>query len=183
MSEEMIIKHCSPTLAGLKTANIFSCEYRSEGELKSDIISLNRRLSDKGLRIIPLSKKDNRALIYAFRPSMLLRDLTSGKAEGILSRYGYSGEGLGAYIKRLAVRLSEKKSFPHEIGLFLGYPPDDVLGFIENEAKNFKFTGVWKVYGDEDGARKTFAKYRKCTDAYMKRYASGKSIEHLTVKT
>ena len=183
MSEEMIIKHCSPTLAGLKTANIFSCEYTSEKELKSDIISLNRRLSEKGLRIIPLSKKDNRALIYAFRPSMLLRDLTSGKAEAMLSGYGYGGKRLGAYIKRLSGRLHEKNDFPHEIGLFLGYPPEDVLGFIENDAKNFKFTGVWKVYGDEDGARKTFAKYRRCTDVYMRHYASGKSIEHLTVRT
>ena len=33
MSEDLIIKHCAPTLAGLKTGNIFNASYESEDEL------------------------------------------------------------------------------------------------------------------------------------------------------
>lgn len=113
---------------------------------------------------------------------MLVRDLTSKKAQKILSGYGYRGEKIDNYIERLIRRLHGEKDFPHEIGLFLGYPPEDVLGFIENEAENFKFVGTWKVYGDEDRARRIFTKYRKCTQAYIKNYANGKSIEYLTVR-
>lgn len=44
MSDEMIIRHCSPTLAGLKTENIFSCPYSNKKELFCAVRSLNQRL-------------------------------------------------------------------------------------------------------------------------------------------
>ncbi len=78
-------------------------------------------------------------------------------------------------------RLKECEEFPHEIGLFLGYPPEDVQGFIENRADGCKYAGCWKVYGDADAARKIFAKYKKCTDIYCMQFARGMSIERLTV--
>ena len=78
-------------------------------------------------------------------------------------------------------RLCEYEEFPHEIGLFLGYPPEDVYGFIENKADGFKCVGCWKVYGDARAAQKTFARYKKCSDIYAVQYANGRSIERLTV--
>ncbi len=30
MSDEMIVRYCSPTLANIKTANLFSCLYSSK---------------------------------------------------------------------------------------------------------------------------------------------------------
>ncbi len=44
------------------------------------------------------------------------------------------------------------RQFPHEIGLFLGYPPEDVCGYIRNKGKCQKCTGHWQVYGDENFA-------------------------------
>ena len=82
---------------------------------------------------------------------------------------------------RSSRRLQESGDFPHEIGLFLGYPPEDVRGFIENHAEGYKFVGCWKVYGDEKSAKKQFARYKKCTDVYCSQWANGKSIERLTV--
>ncbi|MBQ7128480.1 MAG: DUF3793 family protein, partial [Clostridia bacterium] len=71
--------------------------------------------------------------------------------------------------------------FPHEVGLFLGYPPEDVKGFIENNAKCSKCVGCWKVYGDEEKAKKCFENYKKCTRIYKELYLKGKTIERLTV--
>ena len=34
MSEDLIIKHCSPTLAGLKTANLFTCVYAQKQDVE-----------------------------------------------------------------------------------------------------------------------------------------------------
>ena len=78
-------------------------------------------------------------------------------------------------------RICECDEFPHEIGLFLGYPPEDVRGFIEEGAAKCKCTGCWKVYGDVERAQKLFAAYKKCTAVYQKQHAQGKSIEQLTV--
>lgn len=60
-------------------------------------------------------------------------------------------------------RLRNNADFPHEVGLFLGYPPEDVRGFIENRASGFKLIGCWKVYGDVDAARKKFESFESCT--------------------
>ena len=57
--------------------------------------------------------------------------------------------------------MKTSESFPHEIGLFLGYPAEDVQGFIRNCAAKPKLVGAWKVYGDAEVAKKKFASYKK----------------------
>lgn len=84
-------------------------------------------------------------------------------------------------IIRLMEQLRTAPEFPHEIGLFLGYPPEDVKGFIEQRALHCKCTGWWKVYGDQTEAEQTFARYQKCTDCYLRNWQRGKSLEALTV--
>ena len=38
------------------------------------------------------------------------------------------------------------QEFPHEMGILLGYPVEDVVGFMKDEGKDFLYTGYWKVY-------------------------------------
>ena len=76
--------------------------------------------------------------------------------------------------------MADYGEFPHEVGLFLGYPPEDVEGFIENKARSCKLTGYRKVYSDEEKA-KNFAKYSTFTRVYTEQYAGGKTIERLTI--
>lgn len=181
MSEELLVRHCSPTLAGMKTANMFTCSFENAENMRSDVRKLNVMLGKKGLRVLPLRFKNNRALIYIYRPSKLSEDLQNDTACRLLKEHGYDSERPEQCIIRLIKRLSENEEFPHEIGLFLGYPPEDVRGFIDNKAGSCKCVGCWKVYGDAKAAQKVFAKYKKCTDVYCMQYAKGKSIERLTV--
>jgi len=181
MSEELIIRHCAPTLAGLKTGAIFNCSYTSEEELSCWLRSINRRLSKKGLRIIPLKKESGRVMIYVYRPAKLFADMQSDDASELLSRFGYISEMPLRCVTQLIKRMKDSGEFPHEIGLFLGYPPEDVRGFIEKGAAASKLTGIWKVYGDEEKAKKTFSLYKKCTGAYLRQYKNGSTIERLTV--
>lgn len=80
MSEELIIRHCSPTLAGIKTGNMFVCSYSSINEMRSAVRYWNRLLTKKGLRILPLQFHNNRAMIYIYRPAQLSRDLQDKSA-------------------------------------------------------------------------------------------------------
>lgn len=178
MSEETLIRHCSPTLAGIKTGNIFSCTHESTDVLRDQIRALNRRLASRGLCILPLRISESSALIYVYRPSKLRADLAGADAAAVLASRGYSDAKPSRCIATLAERL-KGGDFPHEIGLFLGYPVEDVIGFIEK--RECKLSGAWKVYGDEELARRTFAKYKKCTDVYTRQHRSGKPIERLTV--
>lgn len=186
MSEEKLILHCSPTLAGLKTGNLFSCSYTTLDELKRNLRELNRRLGKRGLRIIPVRCKDGRALIYVYRPSRLARDFENPKVQDILYSCGYSSVHPSECLRRLISRVGTSKEFPHEIGLFLGYPPEDVEGFIcekrnKNASAACKFVGAWKVYGDMERAKRLFSQFKKCTSVYTNQWISGQSLERLTV--
>lgn len=181
MSDEMIIRHCSPTLAGLKTGNLFSCPYEDKKTMLDAVRRLNRRLASRGVRMIPLRIYEDRVLLYLFRPNRLKADLSAKEAAEILQRHGYSQENPAQCLGQLCRRFATSEEFPHEIGLFLGYPPEDVQGFIDNRAKGYKCVGCWKVYGDEQKAKLKFAQYSKCTRVYSSQWAKGKSIERLTV--
>jgi hypothetical protein len=78
-------------------------------------------------------------------------------------------------------RLRDSETFPHEIGLFLGYPPSDVDGFIRNPNEGFCEVGYWKVYSDVESARRAFRRYRKCTEEYGRMLDEGRTLEQLVV--
>ena len=181
MSEEMMIEHCSPTLAGIKTANMITCPYASIEEMRESVRHWNKALSKKGLRVLPLRYAKGRGLIYIYRPSMLSEDLHDCRAREILRECGYRAGTPEACIVQLVKRLDQQEEFPHEIGLFLGYPPEDVNGFIVNKAGHSKYSGYWQVYGDEEKAKRTFARYKTCTRIYCEQHARGESVEQLAV--
>lgn len=186
MSEEILIRHCSPTLAGIKTGNIVNFAYNSEKELKEELRKFNKAFAKKGLLAMVLRQSKGKALLYIYRPKKLQKDFMNEEAERLLAEAGYPEKknNTGSCIAYLTSRLKNSEDFPHEIGLFLGYPPEDVAGFIENargRCRKCKMTGDWKVFGDEAEAEKKFCMYRKCTAIYYNQWAKGKSIERLIV--
>lgn len=181
VSDELLIRYCSPTLAGLKTGNLFTCAFSERKELAARIRAFNKKLCPKGLRALPLRWQDGRALIYLYRPGRLAQDLKNGSVAALLRRYGYPCGSPERCIATLMHRLRSGAEFPHEIGLFLSYPPEDVQGFIENQAANCKCVGCWKVYGDKAAAERTFRRYKACTDAYYRHWVNGVPVEALAV--
>lgn len=180
MSNEMLIRCCAPTMASLKTGNMFNCPFGSKEEMTAELRKLNNVLGRKGLRAIPLRWSDGKALVYLYRPKMLEKDLRNELAEQLLSECGYSCGNPNACIAKLISRIREDGDFPHEIGLFLGYPPADVDGFMHRKHA-CKLAGIWKVYDDVEGAVRQFARCRRCTEIYLRRFAEGFPIERLAV--
>lgn len=181
MSDELLVRHCAPTLARLKTGNMFTCRFETEEDMVQAIRGLNRRLGGKGLRILPLRYRGGVGLVYVYRPGRLDTDLSCAAACRLLEGRGYPCGNANGCVKQLRRRLAQAEDFPHEIGLFLGYPPEDVDGFIHRKGQE-KMTGCWKVFGDEEAARATFARYKKCTDVYVRQHAKGQALERLTVR-
>ena len=176
-----MVRQCAPTLAGIKTGSLFPCPCSSREELLCQVRSLNRRLSPKGLCLLPLRFTPGSVLLYLYRPAELRVDLKDQLAEALLADAGYSGKSSEQCVAYLAKRFRSGGEFPHEVGLFLSYPPQDVRGFIENHAVNYKCAGLWKVYGDEALARRLFDKFRKCTDIYCALWRAGSGIDQLAV--
>ena len=181
MCEELLVEQCSPTMAGLKTGSLFTCPREERQELLKSIRALNARLVPKGLRILPVKSMGDRELIYMYRPEQLRADLQDRLASEILAERRYPAGGADRCVAELVRRLNRETEFPHEVGLFLGYPAQDVDGFIRQKARCAKLVGAWKVYGDEEAAKRTFAQYKNCTRAYRDAYLHHHSLDRLLV--
>ena len=178
--EHALIEHGAPTLAGLKTANLFPVKIKGE-DVTGSLRRVNRILNEKGMRAIPLKKKSDSILLYLFRPEMLEEDLKQPETACMLEEMGYPCDKTALCISCLIRHMKEDRSFPHEIGLFLGYPPSDVKSFMISSRKGVKCTGCWKAYSNQEEAERTFEKYRKCTRTYQKEMKKGRSLESLAV--
>ncbi len=94
----------------------------------------------------------------------------------LLLREGYPAQGgLEAMLETLGRRLNQG-DFPHEVGLFLGYPPEDVEGFRLHRGRDYKLAGCWKVYSDVERARQCFRRYGLCRAALCRRLREGKAL-------
>jgi hypothetical protein len=182
MLEKYLVSNCAPTLASLKTANLFSLRYNNADEVYLAVDKWNRIFLNKGVELILLKVEKDYALIYVCRKARLQNDLNKSGVARFLSDYGYENTDVDYAIDKLKARLSVSNEFPHEIGIFLDYPLGDVIGFIKNAGSNSKCTGCWKVYCNECEAVKTFNKFNKCKEVYTRLWSEGKrDILQLTV--
>lgn len=179
--EMKIVEHCAPTLAGMKTGSLFNYKFDRIDTLQEEVQLQNRKLNGKGVFVEILKTGDCRALLYVYRKKHLETDMRKAGVAELLAEYGYKTDCVENCLEQLKFRLVDYDCFPHEVGVFLGYPIDDVIKFIEEEGRNCKCCGVWKAYCNEREALALFAKFKKCTDVYQKVFAEGRTIIQLTV--
>ena len=144
MLEQYLINHCAPTLASLKTANLFNCTAENPTALQMAVSRWQALLAPKGVELLLLRENGNRALVYVYRPDRLARDLQQPGVAAFLAHCGYTGTAPAACLEVLRRKLAVSSDFPHEIGLFLGYPLGDVIGFIENHGQTAFAAGFGK---------------------------------------
>ena len=179
--EKCLVEHCSATLASMKSANLFNMTFVDDTDIEEQIEFWNQCMKEKGIRLYILRRQKNRVLVYVYRKKQLEVSLNRPGVAKFLKKYGYGSTDVEYALNRLKSRIGENNEFPHEIGVFLDYPLGDVIGFILNEGRNFKCAGCWKVYCDECACRKTFEKYKKCRDVYVRLWQQGRSVLQLTV--
>ena len=180
MSTEYIVRYCSPTLAGIKIGSLFSCKYDDAAALADFVAEQDRLLAPRGVRMVLVKRRKERALIYVYRTQQLQQLLCTPEIQAFLRQFGYHNFRVKSCIKKLRRRLA-LDDFPHDIGIFLGYPLSDVQAFIENKGANCPCLGCWKAYTNILEAQKTFQSYKECTELYCRRFFAGTDIARLTV--
>ena len=183
MLEQALITHASPTLARIKTGSLFNMNCSSIHCLRGEMNRLSPMFGEKGVGLTVLKSQEGRYLMYLYCIQELQRRLDDADIQAFLRSFGYLDFSVNAAIDHLCTRLAESDGFPHEIGVFLGYPLTDIQGFICNEGRNCLCCGYWKVYSYPARAQKLFARYRKCTQAYLRLFAQGCPLSRLTVRT
>lgn len=177
--EQELVHHCSPAFAKLKPANLVCFQKQKFPNFDEDYKEYKTKLKKFGIEIEELCSCEKRHLVLVYQKDALEHQLKRPEILNQLKRYGYPDGDLNTKLQFLSERLSKTNGFPHEIGLFLGYPLRDVLAFEHYKGEGAKLCGYWKVYFDVENAKKTFDIFDKCRDKFEERLFSGKTLAQL----
>lgn len=180
--EKALAEQCAPTLAGVKAASLFRISGET-GDLRRAALHWDRLLAPFGirLRVLKTCPAAQACMIYVYRQNRVHCILAQPEVRAFLVRMGYRPADTESLLDQLVRRFCLEEAYPHEIGVFLGYPLEDVEGFIRHRGRNFTCCGQWKCYGDPAAAVACFARLRACTLAYKRLYESGIPITKLIV--
>lgn len=181
--EAALVRQCAPTLAGLKPGSIFCIRPSAPEIVTSKVQQWDEQLRPLGLSVQVLLERprDCFMIVYVYRRKHLEQVVSDAGCQRFLEWSGYPTSNLDGLLAHLAYRLKTQPDFPHEIGVFLGYPLKDVIGFIQNKGQNFTCCGLWKSYSDPAEMQVCFACYRRCIETYVSLFEQGIPIERLAV--
>lgn len=171
--ERLLAKHCAPVLCGQKTANLVAAAQ----ELS---VCLPEVLEGSRVSWVKLCGCRKYCHLLICDLNRLEQYLYREEHREFLDGCGYKGKGLAEMLALLAERYEgyQKRggAFPHEIGLFLEYPLEDIKGFIAHQGQNALECGYWKVYGDVSRAREIFQLYDRLRETLTGLVAAGLSL-------
>lgn len=178
--EERVVRFCAPVLTGIKTGGLFNTCELDPTTICQDTVAVRKRLRRFGIDVRLFFTEGKMPLVYVYRVDALARDLADPETQAYLTPLGYADFTPQAALSQLAKRLRQYDGFPHEIGLFLSYPLEDVKSFVQFGSRCAKLQGHWCVFHNEEQARKCFAAYDQSRLVCLARYREGQPLEALT---
>lgn len=154
--ETQLVLQCAPVMLGVKISNLFMVPTAWSKEVELFFQKLP-------LSILRLYQTQKKCAFLVYRPNLLSEYLKRDEIKNLMREFGYEDMELEEMAERFQQRyeqsMQETGEYPHEIGIFLGYPVEDVRGFIENCGRDFVYSGYWKVYGDAARAIRQFKQF------------------------
>ena len=134
---------CAPVLAGIKVSNLLIIEERYWKEL-----CFLLRNSEMCAR--KLYRCRDKITLLLYRREELEQWVKTLQVEALLKEIGYDSVELHRIFRKL--------------GLLLGYPAEDVRGFMGIGYKKCLYTGYWKVYEKAEEKIALFSEYDRAMD-------------------
>ena len=178
--EVKIANQCAPVLAGVKPSNMLVLENKH-------IRDVVRVLEGTGLswRCLYAGEEKNIWLLYR---KEAMEETVGGKEQMLfLKEWGYKEDTLERMLIKFSQRFRQYRKdknlpFPHEMGVFLGYPMADVKGFIKYEGKNYLYCGYWKVYENVEERKELFRTYEEIRKVFVEEARKGKNLWQITME-
>lgn len=181
--DPIIAYHCAPAICGIKVANLVALQGHV-ASLTETVQWYNEAYNSLGLHFYALCDCQKRRLLLVFRSTLLERYLRRPEHMTFLTQYGYNRDSsLSEWLGLLSERIRSSCEFPHEIGLFLGYPLSDVQSFIDHKGQDYLLCGEWKVYSKAAFAKRVFQTYASCRKHCRCEMARGKPLKALIQHT
>ena len=173
--ENFLVYNTSWVIAGIKPAVTIAFKKKDEKIYDNWNKYGKDFIKDINLKHVELRENDDSIILMIYDEKVLERELNKEEQIDFLINLGYSKEvEINEYVKTLKERY-EKYHCPHELGLFLGIPFEDVKDFMECTTKKCLLCGYWKVYNNSEEAKIIFNQYDKVKDYTIKNMLEGNS--------
>lgn len=148
-----------------------------------ELARISMKLHNTNISLIILCTCKKRHLVMVYRAKELEEHLRSKEVSDYLREFGYRRDDFISNLIRLHQRMNgfynKMKEFPHEVGVFLGYPICDIKGFLENRGERYLHSGYWKIYGNLEETRKKFLSYDEAREIAIDEFLSGRELESI----
>ena len=162
--ELQIAFQCAPLITGLKESNLLNIK-------KQDYQRMKDIFKESELTIYPLGIHAGKITVFLYHRERLEKFFSGESVLALLHEIGYIDTDLKQVLPVFRTHyqqyLKEKKVFPHEMGLLLGYPIEDVRGFIEHNGCGCLYSGYWKVYRNVPLKKKMFEDFEKAKESVI----------------
>ncbi|MBO5482323.1 MAG: DUF3793 family protein [Spirochaetaceae bacterium] len=181
MLSYQILQSASPTICKIKPGNMFTVK-KFQFDTKSSI-EWKKLLSKQDIELEWFSTTNNVIMYFSYNKKWISEILKNKKIKKFLLEKNYPIHlDNKAIIEELFFRLKNSNTFPHEVGVFLGYPLEDVISFEKNQGKNCKYCGLWKSYSNPSKAKKCCNQYANCSQLCTQWFCEGYSIPQIIKK-
>ena len=133
--DELLAFHCAPALTGIKPANLVSCPTASMPVVAPLLADYTEQFADKGIAFEVLCHCAARTLVLVYQPQQLEDLLQKQAISCYLQELGYKSGSVHSLLRQLGAKISCSQDFPHEIGIFLGYPLADIQALLKIKAR------------------------------------------------
>lgn len=175
--QKKLLTHSAPTLANMKTGSLFRILKGEIDNFKECVEYFSELFYEFNLHLYVLFEDEGSALIYLYNRQKLEHILSCPRISQFLSQYGYEEWDIQKSLIHLQARL-KKSEFPHEIGVFLGYPLQDVIQFIQPR-KQCLCIGYWKVYGNQKKCQRTFYRFDSIKKIMESKMSNGEELKDI----
>ena len=178
----VIIRNAGPTIKKHKTSSLINFS-SSNRNLNNMWNRYKNEVKDKlDVDYFELKKDATNTFVLFYNSEKVESAIRDNKNMQFLKRFGYN-ENMD--IKQCLLLLGQRFECmcPHEIGIFLGYPLEDVVSFVDFPKSKCKMVGYWKVYHDIEKAEIIFNKYDEIKSTIMRLMMTGMKPTELLNKS
>lgn len=171
-----LVLQCAPLISGLKMANLFLMENQNFSQLKL-------LLKNTGISYSVLLKGEEKMFVLLYMELELNKYLREERVKKLLRERGYHSnflyDILPIFRKKYMNYMIYRTGFPHEMGILLGYPIEDVEGFIVHQGRNYLGIGPWKVYENMSEKEQMFREFDQAKETMIGLLFCGMSMESI----
>lgn len=171
--EKFVLVKLAPVLVGIKPAMLLGmCNCRQSKDRSKNLFGNWEKhkhlIAEKfNISFMELKRSEKGVQVLFYKQKLLKSIFADASTKLYMNKFGYRTCNSNAeFLAKLKKRFNSM-SFPHEVGIFLGYPIKDVKGFVEKKGTCFVMSDRWKIYGCPDSSLRLIEQYERVEKIFI----------------